>query len=411
MWWKNKSKKCHVYKGTSCQASTRSSTGKSTSNSSLSYCEHASDSLDRSRHRCSSIESLLSLVDLSTHDNDSNNRRSTTPRVCNDPYDPKEVAKESRIPTEVHTREDRTVGNTDKIAMLGGKLCLLSLNAPLCPHTGENNRTTNGVLGDSWKYATIGLDIFGSSIACDSAQEEVRALANDAASVNSPSSQADGLPADSIDPATTSIECTVEGFEKTFLPHPTREGTIDKTQTGTVERNVDSCNDDRSSSSDGCWKARDGSSSNSVRFGVVEVHEHDQELSESSVPLRGPPLGLGWNRSSYRKFSSVNDHKDETSEGRLYGSLTDLHLPSAHRVDILLKLGYTQREIQSSVREAGIVRTKRIHSARFSSRNKSFMLVRNALRKCRTSKDATATRSKKQPPSKAIPRSEAGTTA
>jgi len=127
-------------------------------------------------------------------------------------------------------------------------------------------------------------------------------------------------------------------------------------------------------------------SSRSVNFGGVEIHEHEQELCESSVPLRGPALGLGWNRVSSQTFQSVDDHLDKTAVAGGPRALNQLLLPTQQRVDILLQNGFSMRQIRSASREAGIVRTKRVQSARYSSRNKCFPALLNSFRKLFKSK-------------------------
>lgn len=83
-----------------------------------------------------------------------------------------------------------------------------------------------------------------------------------------------------------------------------------------------------------CPRRENSNTIGSVRFGAVEVHEHELELGTSMVPMRGPPIGLGWNRSSYRKFESVDEHHSEIRQGRDPRPLRQLHQPSTQRVDM-----------------------------------------------------------------------------
>lgn len=125
------------------------------------------------------------------------------------------------------------------------------------------------------------------------------------------------------------------------------------------------------------------SSDSGVRFGCVEIHEHDLELG-GSVPLRGPSLSLGWNRASYKKFDSVEQHQNRTTGHK---SLGDLHQPAEQRTDILLALGYSFREIQASIRQNGVARTQRKQSARYSARsNAALKAVRKMIRPLFSSK-------------------------
>lgn len=118
---------------------------------------------------------------------------------------------------------------------------------------------------------------------------------------------------------------------------------------------------------DGCKDVR-------VRFGSVEIHVLEPELRGSSVPMRGPPLHLGRKKLSYQKYESVDAHHEDTKSLGGRRKLNQLLLSPQERIGVLLECGYTMREIQSSVRKCGIVRTARIRSARYSSRNNNFLL-------------------------------------
>ena len=48
-------------------------------------------------------------------------------------------------------------------------------------------------------------------------------------------------------------------------------------------------------------------SNSAVRFGSIEIHEHAIVLG-NSVPSTGPPLTLAWERLSYHKINSIDDH-------------------------------------------------------------------------------------------------------
>jgi len=112
---------------------------------------------------------------------------------------------------------------------------------------------------------------------------------------------------------------------------------------------------------------RDICARNSVRFGSVEVHTHDIGLGGSAVPMRGPSLSLKWERMSYQKFVSVDEHQKENPWNRRPPD--ELLLTSVQRIDMFLDRGYSMREIRLSIRESGCIRAKRIQSTRFSSRN------------------------------------------
>lgn len=112
--------------------------------------------------------------------------------------------------------------------------------------------------------------------------------------------------------------------------------------------------------------------SSTVRFGSIEIHEMGIELG-SSVPLTGPSLTLSWERLSYQKLDSIDDHQQQQQqENATTKSAAKRNddcirpLPAEERIDRLLEHGYTLREIRSSVRDSGKERTKRIQSLRKS---------------------------------------------
>jgi hypothetical protein len=49
------------------------------------------------------------------------------------------------------------------------------------------------------------------------------------------------------------------------------------------------------------------STDSAVRFGSIEIHEHAIVLG-GSVPLTGPSLTLAWERLSYHKINSIDNH-------------------------------------------------------------------------------------------------------
>jgi hypothetical protein len=49
------------------------------------------------------------------------------------------------------------------------------------------------------------------------------------------------------------------------------------------------------------------STNSAVRFGSIEIHEHAIALG-GSIPLTGPSLTLEWERLSYHKINSIDDH-------------------------------------------------------------------------------------------------------
>jgi len=109
------------------------------------------------------------------------------------------------------------------------------------------------------------------------------------------------------------------------------------------------------------------SSSSLVRFGSVEIHEHSIELGCSVHSLRkGPAVTLGWERTSYEKMESIDDHKKQKeapspskdNDNTLTSSAVLRPRSVEERIDKLLENGYTLREIRSSLREDSKERIK-----------------------------------------------------
>jgi len=309
------------------------------------------DSLDVTKHRSASVESLLSL-ERSTVTLDDRNRMRLVP--CHG----LRLDDDDAVPTEV-------------ISVVSG--------------------SDAGAVNDD----NVGLDIFEEEEEEDDDDDddhrgrvglESRPPEKDPARTVSPAAAV--FDADGEAPSSSSALAPQQQASAGATLEKTSRSEIETTTTTTTEKNKkgilkNRADDDDNDVSAGDRRGNDGSSS--VRFGTVEVHEHTQELAASSVPLRGPPLGLGWIRTSRAEFDSVEDHQrrrrrrglfaadeenDDAAHPRHRRSLLELHQPPSERVDRLLGLGYTLREIRAATRETGISRTNRIRSARFSSRRK-----------------------------------------
>ena len=261
-------------------SSGRSSSGKST--------EASSSFLDRSQHRCSSIESLLSLEQppLVAHD---------------DENDLKVIPLESSVPMEVDIQKD---GHTI-----------------LVEEVNNTHRADDDVCDESNGHSeidtNIGLDISETNGVSES-EEGKTGINND--------SCVGYRPFAAIHPTIDSVpnQSSVEGEKekslkpiRSILSNTTIIPAIDDDPSGGFRKNKKLLRKNAS-----------------IRFGAVEVHEHEAEIGRSSVPLRGPPIGLGWKRASYRNFPSVDDHHDEahlTTGGPRPHYL--LHQSSEQRVD------------------------------------------------------------------------------
>jgi len=292
--------------------------------SSVSHSKEADGSLDQSVHRCTSIESILSL-------------------------------------------EQYTVTTGAKTNMLLTPLLCLASDKALA---GESSILKGADMSDD---LTEGLDSSGNDSSCESEVEEIQVENDDAVDYQSSQRNVKYTPV-ATDSSTVSSD-SKRWSNETSLPKETVE---ERKPTNMIRRSIIR-KEDESGSGDyqrgsihtmGC----------TVRFGSVEIHEHESELGGSTIPFSGPPLGLGWKRASYQKFQSVDNHLDEIAGMGGPRSLQQMQLSSKHRIDTLLELGYTFREVQSSIRESRTLRDERIRSARFWSRIKPFIVLRRNIR-------------------------------
>jgi len=126
----------------------------------------------------------------------------------------------------------------------------------------------------------------------------------------------------------------------------------------------------KENSTDSLTSLRSSSSSSSVRFGSVEIHEHSIELgcSVHSVRNNGPSVTLGWERTFYEVMDSIEDHKKQkeapspskNKNNNTNKSTSPFLRPRSaeERIDKLLENGYTMREIRSSICEDRKERTR-----------------------------------------------------
>mmetsp|Transcript_33235 Transcript_33235/g.80348 ORF Transcript_33235/g.80348 Transcript_33235/m.80348 type:complete len:254 (+) Transcript_33235:90-851(+) len=97
-----------------------------------------------------------------------------------------------------------------------------------------------------------------------------------------------------------------------------------------------------------------------VRFHSVEVREYPIILGDNPSCNIGPPLTIGWEPNSVLgKITPLDDFENLRSRQRR-NHLQELKLPSAHRNDMLKKLGFSEREIQKASAQASKVRKQRI---------------------------------------------------
>ena len=235
MWWTKREPKSSGRKQRSMSWSTHTYNESSTL---------ASSSLDQSKHRCSSVRSLLSIEQsLVTCDDESNIR--LVPLACQQ--------MKVDIPSEVEVKKEKveevepTLDDNEII------VCNLSKAPPIA------------------------------------------------------------LPVALIDDTVSPLERPADAIEDNIVHQIEKMKATKVTKTDEIEQTSEN-------------------TQRTVRFGTVEVHHHKQEIG-STVPLRGPPVGLSWMRLSHEFFESVDDYLWEThptGEPRPYRMLK---LPTRLRTD------------------------------------------------------------------------------
>ena len=104
-----------------------------------------------------------------------------------------------------------------------------------------------------------------------------------------------------------------------FTPKPVTSST--STEKATMEGTIT-----KSTSTNSILKTEKSSSSlltrsnSAVRFGSIEIHEHEIVLG-NSVPSTGPPLTLAWERLSYHKINSIDDHHRQQQQQQQQNSI------------------------------------------------------------------------------------------
>ena len=104
-----------------------------------------------------------------------------------------------------------------------------------------------------------------------------------------------------------------------FTPKPVTSST--STEKATMEGTIT-----KSTSTNSILKTDKSSSSllsrsnSAVRFGSIEIHEHAIVLG-NSVPSTGPPLTLAWERLSYHKINSIDDHHRQQQQQQQQNSI------------------------------------------------------------------------------------------
>jgi len=266
--------------------------------------EEQEDSLDVSKHRCSSIESLLSLEQSFVTYDDQNNIR-LVPRVCLSNAGNNKIPLEVGIPNDNHNSEDPVMESDSNVGL---------------DISGSSDEDEGAVATEESKDKEEGNAFKENS----STESQVKATAELQSAKECLQSAA--LEARRNISSILPLSSTIMLNDATILKAVTKPPPED---CQTILRNSFSKIANTTANRDS------GSNrSTSVRFGSVEVHLHEQGLGQSSVPMCGPPLGLGWKRISYEKYASVDEHLEKHAQrGGQPRSLKQLFQPSRQRVD------------------------------------------------------------------------------
>jgi len=98
-----------------------------------------------------------------------------------------------------------------------------------------------------------------------------------------------------------------------------------------------------------------------VHFGSIEIHEHTIQLGGAGIPsTSGPSLSLSWHKQGpSTTIASVIEYEEARSCSRK--GIEMLH-SRTQRIDVLLSVGYTYREIMECTKACDTIRTQRLQT-------------------------------------------------
>jgi len=108
-----------------------------------------------------------------------------------------------------------------------------------------------------------------------------------------------------------------------------------------------------------------------VHFGSIEIHEHTIQLGGAGIPsTSGPSLSLSWHQEGpSTTIASVIEYEEARNRSPLL--LGQQYVPRkgiemlhsrTQRIDVLLSVGYTYREIMECTKECDTIRTQRLQT-------------------------------------------------
>mmetsp|Transcript_35117 Transcript_35117/g.39217 ORF Transcript_35117/g.39217 Transcript_35117/m.39217 type:complete len:299 (+) Transcript_35117:303-1199(+) len=101
-----------------------------------------------------------------------------------------------------------------------------------------------------------------------------------------------------------------------------------------------------------------------VHFGSIEIHEHTIELGGAGIPsTSGPSLSLSWHQQGpSTKLASVIEYEETRPLGCVPRKGIEMLHSRTQRIDVLLSVGYTYREIMACTKECDAIRTQRLQT-------------------------------------------------
>jgi len=101
-----------------------------------------------------------------------------------------------------------------------------------------------------------------------------------------------------------------------------------------------------------------------VHFGSIEIHEHTIQLGGAGIPsTSGPSLSLSWHQQGpSTKLASVIEYEETRPLGCVPRKGIEMLHSRTQRIDVLLSVGYTYREIMECTKECDTIRTQRLQT-------------------------------------------------
>mmetsp|Transcript_45157 Transcript_45157/g.48860 ORF Transcript_45157/g.48860 Transcript_45157/m.48860 type:complete len:280 (-) Transcript_45157:138-977(-) len=117
-----------------------------------------------------------------------------------------------------------------------------------------------------------------------------------------------------------------------------------------------------------------------VHFGSIEIHEHTIQLGGAGIPsTSGPSLSLSWHQQGpSTKLASVIEYEETRPLGCVPRKGIEMLHSRTQRIDVLLSVGYTYREIMECTKECDTIRTQRLQTRK--QIQLSTFLINNILR-------------------------------